>query len=101
MASCKNNFVVEKQVNGFSPKPQPHVRRGSDETPGWNACESCGNEKNNGRRNSTQWVGLNVGGTHFLTTKTTLGRDTNSFLYRLCQEDPDLLSDKVKSMFTY
>ncbi|XP_022698014.1 BTB/POZ domain-containing protein KCTD5-like [Varroa jacobsoni] len=46
-----------------------------------------------GRRNSTQWVRLNVGGTHFLTTKTTLARDTNSFLYRLCQDDPDLNSD--------
>ncbi|OQR80006.1 BTB/POZ domain-containing protein KCTD2-like [Tropilaelaps mercedesae] len=49
-----------------------------------------------GRRNSTQWVRLNVGGTHFLTTKTTLARDTNSFLYRLCQDDPDLNSDTME-----
>lgn len=46
----------------------------------------------NGRN---QWVKLNVGGTYFLTTKTTLARDTNSFLYRLVQEDSDLISDKV------
>uniref|UniRef100_A0A1B6DN96 BTB domain-containing protein n=1 Tax=Clastoptera arizonana TaxID=38151 RepID=A0A1B6DN96_9HEMI len=41
-----------------------------------------------------QWVKLNVGGTCFLTTKTTLSRDPKSFLYRLCQEDSDLISDR-------
>ncbi|XP_064635000.1 BTB/POZ domain-containing protein KCTD5-like [Lineus longissimus] len=44
------------------------------------------------RRN--EWVKLNVGGTLFSTTRTTLCRDPKSFLYRLCQEDPDLNSDK-------
>lgn len=44
-----------------------------------------------------QWVKLNVGGTYFLTTKTTLTRDPNSFLYRLVQEDSDLISDKASS----
>ena len=42
-----------------------------------------------------EWVILNVGGTVFMTTRTTLCRDPKSFLYRLCQEDPDLNSDKV------
>lgn len=51
---------------------------------------------NNGRN---QWVKLNVGGTYFLTTKTTLARDTNSFLYRLVQEDSDLISDRVRISF--
>lgn len=47
------------------------------------------------KQGSNQWVKLNVGGTHFLTTKTTLSRDPNSFLSRLIQEDSDLISDQV------
>lgn len=50
---------------------------------------------NNERRSSKQWLKLNVGGTYFLTTKTTLSKDPNSFLYRLVQEDSDLISDRV------
>lgn len=46
------------------------------------------------KNGNKQWVKLNVGGTYFLTTKTTLTRDPNSFLYRLVQEDADLISDK-------
>ncbi|XP_014675352.1 PREDICTED: BTB/POZ domain-containing protein KCTD5-like [Priapulus caudatus] len=44
-----------------------------------------------------QWVRLNVGGKCFLTTKTTLCRDPQSFLCRLCQEDHALNSDKDES----
>lgn len=43
----------------------------------------------------SRWVRLNVGGTYFITTKQTLCREPKSFLFRLCQEDPDLDSDKV------
>lgn len=45
----------------------------------------------------SKWVRLNVGGTYFLTTRQTLCRDPKSFLYRLCQADPDLDSDKVRA----
>ncbi|KAB7506225.1 BTB/POZ domain-containing protein KCTD5 [Armadillidium nasatum] len=40
-------------------------------------------------KRSKHWVKLNVGGTYFLTTRTTLCRDPNSFLYRLIQEGQD------------
>lgn len=50
-------------------------------------------------KRSGHWVKLNIGGTCFLTTRTTLCRDPNSFLCRLIQEDPDpdviLQTDKV------
>uniref|UniRef100_A0A8B9HRZ8 Potassium channel tetramerization domain containing 5 n=1 Tax=Astyanax mexicanus TaxID=7994 RepID=A0A8B9HRZ8_ASTMX len=46
---------------------------------------------------SSKWVRLNVGGTYFLTTKQTLSREPKSFLYRLCQADPELDSDKDES----
>jgi len=53
-------------------------------------------ERNGARRNvRMQWVRLNVGGTVFLTTKTTLARDPKSFLCRLCQEESELISDRV------
>ena len=42
-----------------------------------------------------KWVRLNVGGTYFTTTRSTLCRDSKSFLFRLCQEDPSLDSDRV------
>ena len=43
----------------------------------------------------TNWIKLNVGGQHFVTTTSTLSKYPQSFLYRLCQEHPDLNSDKV------
>ena len=53
------------------------------------------------RPRKEEWVTLNVGGTMFMTTRTTLCRDPKSFLYRLCQEDPDLNYDKVGSTLCF
>uniref|UniRef100_A0A914XT90 BTB domain-containing protein n=2 Tax=Plectus sambesii TaxID=2011161 RepID=A0A914XT90_9BILA len=44
-----------------------------------------------------EWIRLNVGGHIFMTTKTTLTREPHSFFFRLCQEDPDLPSEKDDS----
>lgn len=46
-------------------------------------------------KKGSEWIKLNVGGTCFQTTRTTLCSDHNSFFYRLCQEDNFLKSDKV------
>lgn len=40
------------------------------------------------------WVLLNVGGKHFMTTRSTLSKE-ESFLCRLCQHEPDLKTDVV------
>ena len=41
------------------------------------------------------WILLNVGGKHFLTTRSTLLKE-ESFLGRLCQYDSDLKTDVVR-----
>ncbi|XP_060562163.1 BTB/POZ domain-containing protein KCTD5-like [Ruditapes philippinarum] len=53
---------------------------------------SIQHSEENGRR--SEWIKLNVGGTVFMTTRTTLSKDSNSFLFRLIQDEPDLNTDK-------
>lgn len=48
-----------------------------------------------GKANANEWIKLNVGGTCFQTTRTTLCYDRNSFFYRLVQDDNFLNSQKV------
>uniref|UniRef100_A0A1I7WJW7 BTB_2 domain-containing protein n=1 Tax=Heterorhabditis bacteriophora TaxID=37862 RepID=A0A1I7WJW7_HETBA len=44
---------------------------------------------------ANSWVRLNVGGKIFQTTRHTLMKESDSFLYRLCQDDEGLPSMKV------
>lgn len=59
------------------------------------------NNTNYLEKEDNQWVKLNVGGKCFLTTKTTLSRDPNSFLSRLIKEDSELISDRVIIKLTF
>ncbi|CAI5456784.1 unnamed protein product [Caenorhabditis angaria] len=43
---------------------------------------------------SSSWVRLNVGGRIFQTTRSTLMREPGSFLYRICQDELGLSTDK-------
>jgi len=46
----------------------------------------------------SDWILLNVGGRHFLTTRSTLSKE-QSFLSRLCQDESDLKTDVVSFKF--
>jgi len=45
-------------------------------------------------RGERDWIKLNVGGKTFTTTRCTLTKDPESFLFRLCQNTSDLESQK-------
>ncbi|XP_027281514.1 BTB/POZ domain-containing protein KCTD2 isoform X2 [Cricetulus griseus] len=74
-----------------APRTRPPARR-RGAAPGAGARTSGAGGGGGG---AARWVRLNVGGTYFVTTRQTLGREPKSFLCRLCcQEDPELDSDK-------
>lgn len=59
-----------------------------------NHSDEAADSRRNSKSRASQWIKLNVGGTTFMTTRTTLCKDHKSFLYRLVQEEPDLNTDK-------
>lgn len=61
-----------------------------------NHCDGTGSPTRESKQRKSEWVKLNVGGTVFMTTRTTLCKNHKSFLYRLVQEEPDLNTDKVR-----
>ncbi|XP_029418575.1 BTB/POZ domain-containing protein KCTD2 isoform X1 [Nannospalax galili] len=81
-----------------SPRPAGPVPRGHVRQPAAVAQPldpGPGPPERAGGGGAARWVRLNVGGTYFVTTRQTLGREPKSFLCRLCcQEDPELDSDK-------
>ncbi|KAG8446348.1 hypothetical protein GDO86_013979 [Hymenochirus boettgeri] len=74
--------------------PSPRSGPASPGCPGPRSPRSPVPQDPSSGRAGSKWIRLNVGGTYFLSTKQTLCREPKSFLYRLCQEDPDLDSDK-------
>lgn len=83
-----------------SPRPAGPTSRGHSRPPAAAAQPlepGPGPPDRAGGAGAARWVRLNVGGTYFVTTRQTLGREPKSFLCRLCcQEDPELDSDKVR-----
>jgi len=59
-----------------------------------NVVESRNDLSLKSKANQASWVKLNVGGQIFLTTKTTLTKEPNNFLSRLCNEEADLPTDR-------
>lgn len=59
--------------------------------------ENSSNNNNNSNSNKAEWVRLNIGGKLFVSTKTTLCKNPNSFFFKLLQDDPSigLTTDKV------
>ena len=62
-----------------------------------NVAENWNDLSLKSKSNQTSWVKLNVGGQIFLTTKTTLTKEPNNFLCRLCNEEADLPTDRVSA----
>lgn len=84
-----------------SPRPAGPTPRGHGRQPAAAVAQPLepgpGPPERAGGGGAARWVRLNVGGTYFVTTRQTLGREPKSFLCRLCcQEDPELDSDKVR-----
>ena len=46
------------------------------------------------RNKDTKWVHLNVGGRLFITTRSTLVKDPETFFFPMCQENWNLSSTK-------
>lgn len=74
--SCRDEaLTVSNGVHHRTASPNSHINESVR-----NAAKKCLAAK-------SDWVKLNVGGTCFLTTRTTLSKDRNSLLYMLINEE--------------
>ncbi|WAQ96215.1 KCTD5-like protein [Mya arenaria] len=78
MQCCINNYIILNMADTNTNDNATHTISSQ------NSVDSRKNE----------WIKLNVGGTTFMTTRTTLSKDSKSFLYRLIQEEGELNTDR-------
>jgi hypothetical protein len=79
-----NGSINVSQLNGATTTQNGTTNIKLTSTNGSAVC------KNGGKPIKTEWVRLNVGGQCFVTTKTTLCKDPQSFFFKLCQDDPSI-----------
>ena len=87
--SSQLNGAATNILNGTT--NNNNVINSNNKLPTTNGTASSTLIKNNGGKPiKTEWVRLNVGGQCFVTTKTTLCKDPQSFFFKLCQDDPSI-----------
>jgi len=81
-----------KEISGLnitSVKQNGHcTQNGDDKKIVINGTDNTAKFNRSGSLTKTEWVKLNIGGKEFITTKTTLCKNAQSFFYKLCQDDP-------------
>jgi len=90
-STTETNDGVKSNHNGCSTSNHSTTTNGSNK-------EETSSQRNlpNGYK-ASKWVRLNVGGTCFVTTLSTLSRYPQSFLHRLCTDENELDSYKDES----
>lgn len=88
-----SDLKLATQANGLK---NGHTNTDTDHTNGdakrilINGNEKYAKYKRSSSLAKTEWVRLNIGGKEFVTTKTTLCKNAQSFFYKLCQDDPSV-----------
>ena len=96
--SPHRNHTTPNHSNGIN-----HVNPATTSKPNLcvNDSSNCNINVLNNHCNKSEWVKLNVGGTTFLTTKTTLSKDPESVLSKLVNEDMSNVLTDGKVRYEY